>query len=347
MSSDGESSRFAPEKTARLHWNESPWGPPPAAVARITRHAAQVHLYPAELRTAATKAFAAHMGVADDTVLLTCGVDEAIDLALAKTQRMWHVVPGFTGYHDRARVLGVTAHAIRLDASFLPPRMGQRLGPRDTVFAAQPHNPTANLFPPDWLSAVLESGAGLFLDETYANFCETALPLEDWSGHPRLVRFHSLSKAWGLAGLRIGALIGTRERIAELSARQRFQSADTLALHGLLGALDEPDWLTEYVRHVRDLREEFRAVVAGSAVFDWVLPSQANFFAARCIESCTAAHICRDLLNHRVRVYDCAALGMPRWVRISIGAEHDLMLLQKAILQIPRRGSMKKRSPPR
>lgn len=322
---------------ARLHWNESPLGPPPRAVERIIAQAAEIHHYPVDLRAEATVALAEYLGVAVGEVLLTCGVDEATDLVLADAKRLWHVVPGFTGYLERARAGRVAFREIRLDERLLPVTVHSEPQPGDTVIIAQPHNPTGNMFPRAWPEAVLDTGADLVIDETYADFADTSPHFPDFPArptHPRLLRFRSLSKSWGLAGLRIGVLVGPPERIAALATRQCFHSVDSVALHGLLGALEQPEWVAEHVQYVCAMREEFRAMAEESPVFDAVLRTQTNFVLARCAASHPADRLCRELARRRVRLYDCAAVGMAGWVRISVGTGQDLRLLRNTLHQI-------------
>ena len=76
------------------------------------------------------------------------------------------------------------------------------------------------------------------LDQTYVDFCADAPGVEWLAEHPKLLVFRSFSKAYGLAGLRIGALIGEQQLIGRLRARQAYLTISGLAAEALIGALE-------------------------------------------------------------------------------------------------------------
>ncbi len=190
---------------------------------------------------------------------------------------------------------------------------------------ASPNNPTANTFAPESLRALLERSAHLLLDETYADFCTEAPGLQWLAEHPRLLVFRSFSKAYGLAGLRIGCLVGEEQLIARLRARQAYLTTSGLAAEALVGALEsDPDFPSRHAREVRALREELIARLRALALFERVYDSETNFVFVKCASAGEAAWI-RETLAARVNVIvaSTAPLGEPAGLRIGVSLQGD------------------------
>lgn len=326
----------------RLDWNESPFGPPAAAVARVLANARDLHRYPRGLLEAVTEAVALDNGVEPESVLLTNGVDEAIDLALLSVDTCWFVTPGFDAYADRARVLGRTARPIPLDASWRPAlRPAELAEAGGAVFLAQPHNPTGQLFPAEWTDEVISRAELVFLDTTYADFSSRPASLahpepRDAARHPRLLMFRSFSKGHGLAGVRLGALIGAPRLLTRLRSRQRFHSVDSVALHAVAGALADPDHRARLRAHILAERPHYVAELATQPIFTEVRDTHTNFVVARCREDLSSAEVVKRLAEHDVWVRDGGPLGLPGWLRITVGTSDDLLRLAGALTTIDR-----------
>ncbi|WP_157253011.1 pyridoxal phosphate-dependent aminotransferase [Nonomuraea typhae] len=309
----------------RLDWNESPLGPPPAAVARLRAHAADLHLYPRGLLEEVTADVARDSGAEPEAVLLVNGVDEAIDLVLGLVPGCRYVTPGFDAYAERARVLGRTARPIPLDAGWQPAGLPE---PGGAVFLAQPHNPTGGMFPAAWVRQVLEAAEVLVLDTTYADFAAQPYPVET---HPRLLVFRSFSKSHGLAGLRVGALTGSPRLIGRLRERTRFHSVDSAALHALAGALADPGHRARLRAHVLAERPRYAAELGRHPAIGEVRDTEANFVLARPREGLVAGEVAKRLAEHDVWVRDCGPLGLPGWLRVTVGTVDDLARLAGAL----------------
>ncbi|MEU3613590.1 histidinol-phosphate transaminase [Streptomyces sp. NPDC006872] len=319
----------------RLDWNECPLGPSPRGIARVRAASTALHRYPRGLLGEVTAAVAADENVSCDAVLLTNGVDEAVDLVLALTDTAWYVSPGFDSYPDRAVVRGVAMNRIGLDADWQPTVAAHRLKGRGTVFVAQPHNPTGSLFRADWLDDVVHGADLVFLDTTYADFSDDPAawaPASRPAGrHPRLLHFRSFSKSHGLAGIRLGALIGAPSLIRELSRRQRFHSVDSVALHALAGSLEDPEHRARIREQVLTLRPRYVRALRRHPLFAEVRDTHANFVVCRCLPGSDSADVTRALAEADVWVRDCAPLGLAGWLRISVGTADDLTRLLSAL----------------
>jgi histidinol-phosphate aminotransferase len=322
----------AESQVAQLDRNEALRGPPPGAVERVQRAIAHGHVYPHEAAARARTAAAEHLGVDPRQLILTAGVDEAADLCILELGDPYTVTPGFDGYGDRAAALNHRRRAFALTAEHALPRelLGAVTAGR-LVMLASPNNPTANAFAPQSLRALLWRSAYLLLDETYADFCARA-PGIDWlAEHPNLLVFRSFSKAYGLAGLRIGCLVGEERLIARLRARQAYLTTSGLAAEALIGALEsDADFPRRHAREVGTLRAELIARLRAVALFERVHDSAANFVFVTCASAAEAASI-REALAARwnVIVASTATLGEPAGLRIGVSLrEHADRLIE-------------------
>ena len=329
-------------QVAQLDRNEALRGPPPGAVERVRAAIARGHIYPHKALARATAAAAAHLGVEPGQAILTTGVDEAADLCILELGDPYTITPGFDGYGDRAAALNHRCRAFALTAEHALPRelIGAVMAGR-LVMLASPNNPTANAFAPQSLRRLLSRSAYLLLDETYADFCAHAPGMEWLAEHPRLLVFRSFSKAYGLAGLRIGCLVGEERLIGRLRARQAYLTTSGLAAEALIGALEsDADFPRRHAREVGTLRATLIERLRAVKLFERVHDSETNFVFVTCASPAEAASI-RETLTARwnVIVASTAPLGEPAGLRIGVSLEGDanrLIAGLTAIAQEPR-----------
>jgi histidinol-phosphate/aromatic aminotransferase/cobyric acid decarboxylase-like protein len=316
----------AESQVAQLDRNEALRGPPTGAIERVHAAIERGHIYPHEAVARATAAAAVHLGVDLRQLVLTTGVDEAADLCILELGDPYTVTPGFDGYGDRAAALNHRCRAFALtDEYALPRELIDATGAGRLVMLASPNNPTANRFAARSLRALLERAAHVLLDETYADFC-AGTPGLGWLGeHSNLLVFRSFSKAYGLAGLRIGCLLGEAELIGRLRARQAYLTTSGLAAEALVGALEsDPDFARRHAREVRALREELIARLRTLELFERVYDSETNFVFVRCASPGEAEWIRATLADRlNVIVASTAALGEPSGLRIGVGLQDD------------------------
>ncbi len=316
----------AESQVAQLDRNEALRGPPPGAVERVRAAIARAHIYPHEALAHASAAAASHLGVAPERVILTTGVDEAADLCILELGNPHTVTPGFDGYRDRAAALNHRCRAFPLtDEHELPEELIEAAGPGRLVMLCSPNNPTANAFARESLRAVLERSAYLLLDETYADFCAGAPGLGWLAEYPNLLVFRSFSKAYGLAGLRIGCVVGEERLIARLRARQAYLTTSGLAAEALIGALEsDPDFPIRHAREVVALRGELIGRLRAVELFERVYESETNFVFVMCASRAQATWIRRTLAEQlNVIVASTAPLGEPAGLRIGVSLQGD------------------------
>ena len=306
------------------HRNENPLGPPAAAVRRITEALDSLHRYPSEALAVARRAVARRYGVPDECVLFTRGVDEATDLLVLEAGSSWGAVPGFDGYWERTAALGREFRPIHLDDAWRPATDPEQFAAGGVVLLTNPGNPTGTSLPSDWLRATFASARLTCVDETYIDYASdaqsaipTAIAADD------VCVYVSFSKVYGLAGLRIGALIGAPELLDRLAARQAFLSTDTLALAGVHGAVEDDSFVESSRAFVHDAQRRLVDLLRGAPhLFAEVRPTEAGFVVTR--TSRPAGDVAAALRSRGALVHDCAANRLDGWLRISVVADREL-----------------------
>lgn len=202
------------------------------------------------------------------------------------------------------------------------------------VFVCSPNNPTGHAFPRSKvlsLAARLVGRAVLVVDEAYGEFSRERGVAQEVADYPGLVVLKTLSKAWGLAGLRIGTAIAHESLIA-LMHKVRFpyplSRLSTTAALTALGAEPEKTIEKRVVR-VREERERLATGLRQSPLVAEVLPSETNFLLVRCNDENAHAEFLAAARKARVIVRDRGReKGLAASVRVSVGSpsENDRLI---------------------
>jgi histidinol-phosphate aminotransferase len=317
-----------------LDYCETGVSPIPAAVRRVHEHAHELNHYPRGLCDHAVRAIAAAHGVSESQVLLTNGVDEATDLVLLEARALTCVTPGFVGYWERANALDVAATYLPLTAEWeLPEQWWHAAHPGSAFVVAQPNNPTGSSFgSATWLDEALAMFSLVVVDETYRLVADAPMRSCVHREEENLLTFISLSKAYGLAGVRVGALVGSPPMIERLARRKRFYSIDNLALHAVIGALEDPDAVASATAAVKRLRPAYaRAIANAVGLFAEARMTDCTFVLGRVHERIGAHRLVAELAAGGVMVSDCAISGMPGWLRVGVTDAATITKLTRAL----------------
>lgn len=246
--------------------------------------------YPStSLRSALVEKLAAAKGVLPERLFLGNGSDECIDLCYRVFCRPGKdnalmFTPSYGMYKVCADVNDIEARQLPLRSDFSLP-VEELLGAADEcsrlLFICSPNNPTGNSFPEAEIRTLLENFPGMVvLDEAYCDFSSRgslACLLEEY---PNLIILQTLSKAWGMAGLRIGLALAD-ERVIALFNRIRYPyniGTDTIRLALELLPKASPE---KTVPLILGERERLRSALKELECIDEVLDSDANFFLIR------------------------------------------------------------------
>ncbi|MEV1083069.1 Rv2231c family pyridoxal phosphate-dependent protein CobC [Streptomyces sp. NPDC050211] len=295
--------------------------PPAWLRARIAESLTSLAAYPDG--RAARAAVAARHEVAPERVLLTAGAAEAfVLLARALKVRQPVVVhPQFTEPEAALRDAGHT-----VDRVLLRPEDDFRLDPAavpeeaDLVVIGNPTNPTSVLHPADTIAELARPGRTLVVDEAFMD----AVPgereaLAGRTDVPGLVVLRSLTKTWGLAGLRIGYVLAAPETIADLERAQPLWPVSTPALAAAQACV-EPQALAEAAHAAHRIAADRAHLVAGLREFDGlrvVAPAEGPFVLARLPHAADVRRRLREL-GFAVRRGDTFPGLDEEWLRLAV-----------------------------
>jgi histidinol-phosphate aminotransferase len=318
-----------------LDLNESMAGCSPRVLARLrSLSAAEVSLYPE--REVGERLIANFLGIAPEQVLLTNGMDEALSLLFATylgpRDELLFADPTFVMYPMLGEALGAQVVRLRSGEDLALPvaDLLARISPRTRVIAiANPNNPTGLTAPRADLLKIAESApdAAVLIDEAYFEFCgETLIP--DLTRHPNLFVARTFSKAYGLAGLRLGVLIGAAEQIGYLRRFSLPFNVNAAALACLEEALADQAFVSNHVAQVKDGRERLAQLFDELGLRFW--PSQTNFVLVRV--GSPAQTFVESMQRRGVLVRDSSANpGCEGCVRITVGTAKQMDGVLQAI----------------
>ena len=316
----------------RLHLNENTAGCSPAVMAALQRLGRSDAAFYPDYETA-QHSVASHLGVPDDHVLLTNGLDEGILAAAAAACRdhssgvpeALGVVPAFDEYEICTTAVGGRMVTVPLGDDFTLKTADIRgsITPRTRiVFLSNPHNPSGTTVPLEPLRALARDVAPalLFVDEAYADFSgESLIDPETFALLPNLIVGRTFSKAYGLAGLRIGAVVGLPATLAPLGRVVPPYSVNAWAAAAITAALADRGYRDWYLEQAAASRVLLTEACARLGLRTW--PSAANFMLVRVGN---AAVVVSGLAERGVRVRDRSSdAGCANCIRITAGIVED------------------------
>ncbi|MDE2629130.1 MAG: histidinol-phosphate transaminase, partial [Burkholderiales bacterium] len=273
---------------------ENPFRLPVALRHALGARLAEVALnrYPAERGDVLRAALAAHAGMPEGCdIMLGNGSDELITMLSMACDVPGAAVlaplPGFVMYEMSARLQGLKFIGVPLSADFeldLPAMLAAvREHQPALVYLAYPNNPTANLWDDAAIDAIIEATAGLVvMDEAYQPFAARD-SMARLKRHEHVLLMRTMSK-FGLAGVRIGYLIGRRELVAQVDKLRPPFNISVLNCEAALFALEHAD---EYARQAGVIRSERDKLQAQLRELPGVrpFPSEANMILVRVPDS--------------------------------------------------------------
>jgi histidinol-phosphate aminotransferase len=313
------------EDILKMASNENPIGPSPMAIAAIRNALEVLHYYPDGSGYELKKLLAGRVGLAQENFILGNGSNDVLELVarafLTRDDSAIYAKHAFMVYPLAVQAIGAKAIEVAarnygndLEAMARAVRADTKI-----VFVANPNNPTGTFTPWEDLRRFLERIAPnvlVVIDEAYGEYLPDALasPTAKWLGaHPNLVVARTLSKAYGLAGLRVGYAFAHRD-VAELMNRVRQPfNVNHLAMVAACAALEDREFITT----CRDVNA--RGLVQLEKGFKELgleyIPSRGNFITVRVGD---AARIYEALLHDGIIVRPVAGYGMPEHLRVTV-----------------------------
>lgn len=330
----------------KLASNENPLGPGAKALAAMRQALDDITRYPDGNGFDLKRALSARYRVDAARIVLGNGSNDVLELA-ART----FLTPGtsavysqhaFAVYPLSVQSIGATHLCAPardfghdLDAMAAAVRDDTRL-----VFVANPNNPTGTFLPGEALLRFLgrvPRRVVVVLDEAYTEYLPDADRYDSvaWlEQHPNLVVSRTFSKAYGLAGLRVGFALAHPD-VADLMNRVRQPfNVNSVAQAGAVAALGD----TEYLQRTRALNAQGmeRIVAAVTRMGLAHIPSRGNFV---CVKVGAAGEVYQQLLRRGVIVRPVASYAMPEWLRVSIGLPEENERFIAALAEVLQRAA--------
>jgi len=335
---DKPESQTAP--VTRLCFNENLHGPSPAAVKAIVQAALSVHFYPDPGGWELREALHQKHGLPAAQIILGNGGDSLITLIsttfLNPEDEVLFCEPTFPIYKSATLISMGTPRVFPLNDTyqFDLGALLEAITPKTKLIViCNPNNPTGTVLTPhemeDFLKRLPE-GVIAILDEAYIDFTEPDKipPTLTWieEGYP-VISLRTFSKAYGLAGMRIGYAMASEEIIQYLyRAREPF-AVSTLAIKAAVGALSDMEHYQRVTRSIKEEREKLQKTFAKRGLE--YITSQANFIFVNLVTD--SQEVCKRLSEFGILIRCSQSWQMPSWARITVGTPQANQALLRAL----------------
>lgn len=334
---------LASTQLAQLASNENPLGASPRALQALAAATIDLARYPDNDCVELVQALAKHLDVPPEWIIVGPGSENVIGLVVRmmlcpgrSAVLPQHAFQAFVSHaaQSGARLVEVPARDFTADLEAMAQHVA-RTPDAALVYLANPGNPTGTHVPPAQVEAFLQrvpAHVAVLLDEAYHEYLPAGLrsPGVDWvRRHPNLVLTRTFSKAYGLAGLRVGYGIA-QPLLADRLRRVRLPfTVTTPAQIAATAALADEAFLRETVRtNEAGLHQLTQGL---QALGHRVVPSVANFVLT---EVGDAAGICQALEKRGILVRRVGNYGLPTWLRISVGLPQENQRLLQALREM-------------
>ena len=328
---------FQPQESGfiKLNTNENPYSPSPEVTEALGGINPEIwRLYPDPHSDRLRRAIARAYDLQLDNVIVGNGSDELLSIALrsftGENDRVILASPSYSLFHVLARIQGAEIVQIELNEDFsLPESFFSAQG--SLKFLASPNSPTGTFYPLEVIDRLLEKTDGVVVvDEAYVDFSEvSALPLVH--KYPHLLITRTFSKAFGLAGLRIGYAFADPELIAGMMKVKDSYNLNQVSALAAEAAVSDQEYFRQTIKKIKTEREYLRNQLEGMSFF--VYPSGANFLLCR-PRPCSARKIYEQLLARKILIRYFDHPRLRDCLRISVGTHEQMEILVKALREI-------------
>jgi histidinol-phosphate aminotransferase len=324
---------------ARIGANESVFGPSPKAIAAMQEAALESWKYGDPEIYDLRAAIARHHGIGIENVTVGEGIDGLLGLAVrlfvepgVTVANSFGAYPTYnfhvTGFGGRLVTTPyVNDHEDPSSLLALAKKENARL-----IYFANPDNPMGTCWKANVVQDLIDNipaGSLLVLDEAYHDFGEGSVPALDMT-NPNVLRFRTFSKAYGMAGVRVGYALGHPRLILAFDKIRNHFGVNRMGQAGAIAALADQDYLKSVQQRVARAREKIYAIAQFNGF--GCVPSFTNFVAVDCgRDDAYARKILEGLAAQGIFVRMPSVAPLNRCIRISVGTDENLAALEEAL----------------
>ncbi len=319
-----------------LDANENAFGTPGLSDSEV-----QFHRYPDPYQRQLKQRLSTVKQVPTERIFLGNGSDEIVDMIIKSFCRPGQdnvviMPPTFGMYRVAAAINDVPIHQATLDENYaIDKKALEKAVDENTkiIFFCSPNNPTGNLMDREVITHWLQNFSGLVVvDEAYAEFAETPSLTTQLADFPNLIVMQTLSKAWGMAALRLGIAMASPEIVAVLNKVKMPYNINRLTQERAMELLQYEPAMRQSVKEILALRAQLAADLTALSVVQKVYPSDANFLLVK-VRGADAvfAHLLEQqvIVRNQSRVVRCED-----GFRITVGTAQENQQLLKALAAI-------------
>ncbi|WP_152045406.1 pyridoxal phosphate-dependent aminotransferase [Aureimonas psammosilenae] len=325
---------------ARLGANESVFGPSPRALEAMRDAGQASWAYGDPEQFELRSAIGERLGIPVECVTIGEGIDGLFGNLVHLTTEAGDAVltsrgayPTFN-YHVAAR--GAVLHTVpyRNDRQDIDALLEEanRLRPK-LLYFANPDNPTGSWHEAEDVARLIENVPAetiLVLDEAYSDLAPASSLPPASVIRPNLLRFRTFSKAYGMAGMRVGYVFGAAESARQFDKVRNHFGVSRMAQAGALAALADEDFLRDAVERIVRARDSLAEIARSAGLTP--LPSATNFVAMDCgRDGAFAKAVLDGVIRRGVFIRKPAVPPLDRLIRVTVGRDEDLALFADAL----------------
>lgn len=313
----------------KLASNENPWGPSPQAIIAMREAVGDIHRYPDAGAFTLKSALGESFGLSSDHFLLGNGSEEIVQMIAKAFFRPGEEIlmgkPSFPRYETVSRLMGAIPVEIPLEEGYYPLQgiLSRITESTRAIFICNPNNPTGTVRSESDLQAFVAQVPPhvlIIFDEAYIEFSELSFSGLAFLEEPRpIIVLRTFSKAFGLAGIRLGYSIARPELTDAMNRVREPFNSNSIALAGALAAWQDKSYLHEVCQKNAEERRYVtgRLLQLGARIYS----SETNFIFAFFENS--SSSLSQKLLERGFIVRPGAPFGYPAALRITFGTHEE------------------------
>ncbi len=318
---------------ARLGANENGFGPSPKAIAAMQRAAGEVWMYGDPESHDLRQALASHHGIAPDNIMVGEGIDALLGLLVRLYVGAGDAVVTSAGayptFNYHVAGFGGVLHTVPYKGDHEDPDALLSMASRTKaklIYLANPDNPMGSWHSAKVIQSMIDGlpdGCMLVLDEAYVELAPdgTAPAFDTQAGN--VIRMRTFSKAYGMAGARVGYAIATAEVITGFNKVRNHFGMSRIGQEGALAALKDADWLSNVQGEVANARARIEEIARKNGLT--TLSSATNFVTIDCgADGDFARRVLAELVARGIFVRMPFVAPQDRCIRVSCGAQPEL-----------------------